>query len=74
MSDADIRFHFDPVCRPFAWMTGKWVRMVAARRDYIYETVSRKIFDSPGAAALTPATRGSRVGVVVGDGGDQRPM
>ena len=33
MTDADIRLYFDPVC-PFAWMTSKWVRMVAAQRDY----------------------------------------
>jgi hypothetical protein len=33
---ADLRFWFDPVC-PFAWMTSKWVRTVAVRRNYEVE-------------------------------------
>ena len=32
MNDADINFYFDPLC-PFAWLTSKWVRQVAAQRD-----------------------------------------
>ncbi len=113
MTDADIHYYFDPVC-PFAWMTSKWVRIVAEQRDYaidwrfislrlinsgidydshfpagydeghtsglrllrvaararaehgrgavgpLYAAVSSEIFDSAGAADLTPAVRGSR--------------
>jgi 2-hydroxychromene-2-carboxylate isomerase len=33
MSSPDLHFWFDPVC-PFAWMTSKWVRTVAAQREY----------------------------------------
>ena len=35
-SAADLHFWFDPVC-PFAWMTSKWVRMVAEQREYRVE-------------------------------------
>jgi hypothetical protein len=33
MNNADINFYFDPQC-PFAGTTSKWVRKVAAQRDY----------------------------------------
>ena len=32
MNDADINFHFDPLC-PFAWLTSRWARQVTVRRD-----------------------------------------
>ena len=35
-ASADVNFYFDPVC-PFAWMTGKWLRMVTAQRNYTVE-------------------------------------
>ncbi|MGA8458971.1 MAG: hypothetical protein WB800_26465, partial [Streptosporangiaceae bacterium] len=47
MSEASIRFYFDPVC-PFAWMTSKWVRMVAEQRAYTidWRFISLRIINS----------------------------
>ena len=47
MTDADVRFYFDPVC-PFAWMTSKWVRIVAAQRGYTvdWRFISLRIINS----------------------------
>ena len=36
MHEPDLRFYFDPVCQ-FAWLTSKWVRQVAAARNYTVE-------------------------------------
>jgi predicted DsbA family dithiol-disulfide isomerase len=30
---ANISLQFDPVC-PFSWITSKWIRTIAAQRDY----------------------------------------
>jgi len=47
MTGAGIHFYFDPVC-PFAWITSKWVRMVAAQRDYAvdWRFISLRIINS----------------------------
>ncbi len=43
----DLHFYFDPVC-PFAWLTSKWVRLVAAQRDYAvdWRFISLRILNS----------------------------
>lgn len=32
-ADADLHFHFDPVC-PFAWITSRWVQQVVEQKEY----------------------------------------
>jgi 2-hydroxychromene-2-carboxylate isomerase len=46
-TEYDLRFYFDPVC-PFAWLTSKWVRIVAAQRDYSvdWRFISLRILNS----------------------------
>jgi predicted DsbA family dithiol-disulfide isomerase len=61
MTGADIRFYFDPVC-PFAWMTSKWVRMVAARREY---TVDWRFISRPPLVSLNRVDEGC---VITGNG------
>ena len=59
MTEADVRFYFDPVC-PFAWMTSKWVRMVAAQRDYAvdWRFISLRLINSAvdSSTALTDSS------------------
>jgi len=46
-TEYDLHFYFDPVC-PFAWLTSKWVRVVAAQRDYSvdWRFISLRILNS----------------------------
>ena len=46
---ADLEFYFDPVC-PFAWMTSKWVRQVAALRalDVEWRFISLRLVNAGG--------------------------
>jgi hypothetical protein len=58
MADTDVRFYFDPVC-PFAWLTSKWVRMVAAQRDY---TVDWRFISLRPPSPASPSSSGACAG------------
>src|SRR4051812_50156592 len=44
----DLHFYFDPVC-PFAWLTSRWVRLVAEQRQYAvdWRFISLPLLNAP---------------------------